>query len=222
MAFFDFLMGGVGGQIKRHARRVANRDAQAEDREISAQWLAEQGTEETLLALCGRFALQLEHGLKDRKEKELAFELLAEHGLLGSQIARRFAKGQPHFHYAVRIVERVEGGDAAIGLLLELLGAESVENEFHPEKKRNLLISLTERRHARVVEGARPFLADFDEGVRHAAIEAMAAQEGDSALPWLSASLLNPQEESTRIRGRLQEIFSQRRWALPGHAADAG
>jgi hypothetical protein len=52
--------------------------------------------------------------------------------------------------------------------------------------------------------------------VRHAAIEAMAAQDGDTAVPWLQASLTNPKEESTRIRGRLVEIFQQRRWPLPG------
>jgi hypothetical protein len=214
MAFFDFLLGGPGGQVKRHGRRVQNRDAQPEDRESSAHWLAQQGTEESLFALCGRFALQLEHGLKDRKEKEMVFDLLAEHGPRGSAIARRFAKEHAHFHYAVRLVERIEGSEAAVELLLELLAAEEVENEFKPEKKRNLLIALAERRHPRVVETARRFLADFDEGVRHAAIEALAAQEGDSAVPWLRASLANPKEESTRIRGRLVEIFQQRRWPI--------
>ncbi|MES2640303.1 MAG: HEAT repeat domain-containing protein [Myxococcota bacterium] len=215
MAFFDFLLGGPAGQLKRHARRVANRDAQAEDREASAHWLAQNGSEEALLAMCARFALQLEHGLKDRKEKDLVFELLAEQGPRGAAVARRWATENPNFHHAVRLVERVEGSEAAVGLLLELLAAEQVDQEFKPEKKRNLLISLAERRSVRVVEAARRFLTDFDEGVRHAAIEAMAAQEGDAAAPHLAQALINPKEESTRIRGRLQEIFVQRKWPLP-------
>lgn len=215
MAFFDFLLGGPAGQLKRHARRVANRDAQPDDREASAHWLAELGSEDALLALCGRFALQLEHGLKDRKEKDLAFELLVEHGQPAAAVARRWASGNPNFHHAVRLVERIEGPEAALGLLLELLEAEQVEQEFKPEKKRNLLISLAERRSPRVVDAAQRFLVDFDEGVRNAAIEAMAAQEGDSAAPHLARALANPQEESTRIRGRLVEIFQQRKWPLP-------
>jgi len=215
MAFFDFLLGGPGGQLKRHARRVANRDAQAEDREASAHWLAENGTDEALFALCGRFGLQLEHGMKDRKEKDIVFDLLIEHGAKGATVARRWASDNPHFHHVVRLVEKVEGGDAAVGLLLELLSAEKVDNEFKPEKKRNLLISLAERRSPRIVAAAVPFLVDFDEGVRHAAIEAIAAQEGDEGAESLAAALANPKEESTRIRGRLVEIFQQRKWPLP-------
>jgi hypothetical protein len=215
MAFFDFLLGGPAGQIKRHARRVANRDAQPEDRETSAHWLSENGTEEALFALCARFALQLEHGMKDRKEKDLVFELLAGHGAPGALVSKRWARENLQFHYAVRVVERVEGPDAALRLLLELLGEEKLENEFKPEKKRNLLIALADRRHTDIVEGAQRFLGDFDEGVRHAAIEAIAAQEGAAAEPLLREALRNPTEESTRIRGRLTEIFQQRRWELP-------
>ncbi|MDP2304864.1 MAG: HEAT repeat domain-containing protein [Pseudomonadota bacterium] len=214
MAFFDFLLGGPAGQLKRHARRVANRDAQAEDREASAHWLAQNGSEEALFAMCARFALQLEHGLKDRKEKDIVFDLLVEHGPRGAVVARRWAAENPNFHHAVRLVERIEGPEAAVGLLLDLLAAEQVEQEFKPEKKRNLLISLAERRSERVVEAAQRFLVDFDEGVRHAAIEAMAAQPGDAAAPYLAKALANPTEESTRIRGRLVEIFQQRKWPI--------
>ncbi len=215
MAFFDFLLGGPAGQIKRHARRVANRDAQPEDREASAHWLSENGSEEALYALCGRFALQLEHGLKDRKEKDLACDLLAGHGAQGAAVAKRWARENLHFHYCVRVVERVEGADASLRLLLDLLAAEQVENEFKPEKKRNLLIALAERRHPEIVAAAHRFLVDFDEGVRHAAIEAIAAQEGNAGEPLLRDALANPKEESTRIRGRLLEIFQQRKWTLP-------
>lgn len=212
MAFFDFLLGGAQGQIKRHARRVANRDAQPEDRESSAAWLSDNGTDDALMGLCGRFALQLEHSLKDKKEKELVAEMLESKGEKGAEIARRWAAANPHYHYPVRIVERIKGSDEATRLLLDLLAGESVDNEFHPEKKRNLLISLAERRHPAILDAAAPFLGDFDEGVRHAAIEALAAQDGDAMRGPLDAARTNPKEESTRIRGRLNEIFQQRRW----------
>ena len=215
MAFYDFLFGIGGSPLKRHARWVANRDAQPEDRELSANWLAEQGTEEALVALCSRFSLQLEHGLKDRKEKELVFDLLVEKGSQGAEVARIFARRDISFAYPLKVIERIEGSTAATEFLLELLAAESVDNELKPEKKRNLLVALAERKHPRLAETARPFLRDYDEGVRHAAIECIAAQEGDVAYPALLAALQNPKEESTRIRGRLSEIFQQRRWTVP-------
>lgn len=213
MAFFDFLLGG--SPITRHARRVANRDAQAEDREASAHWLAEDGSAEALLALCQRFNLQLEHSLKDKKEKDLVFDLLAAKGAEGARAVRAFGKSTVAFAWPVRLIERLEGADAATAFLLELISHESVDNELKPEKKRNLLIALAERKHPGIVEAARPFLKDFDEGVRHAAIEATAAQDGDAGRDALLDVLRNPKEESTRIRGRVAEIFAGRRWTVP-------
>jgi hypothetical protein len=219
VAFFDFLTGGP--PLKKHARRVTDRDAQAEDREASAHWLSEQAAPEALNALCGRFTLQLEHGLKDKKEKELVFELLCGHGAQGAEVARTFARTNPNFQHPVRVVERVEGAAAATALLLELLAGESVDNELKPEKKHRLLLALAERKDPAIVAAAAPFLADYDEGVRNAAVEALAAQEGDAAQESLGAALLDPKEESTRIRGRIAEIFATRRWAL-AEGADPG
>lgn len=220
MGFLDmFLGGGAAGQLKRHARRVSNRDAQAEDREASARWLAENGSEEALVALCGRFNLQLEHSMKDQKERDLVLDLLAEKGAAGAQAVRAFARTSPNFIHALKLVERLEGPQAATEFLLELLAAERVEEEFKPEKKRRLLLSLAERKDPRIAEAAARFLADFDEGVRHAALEAIAVQEGDAGRDALFRALVNPREESTRIRGRLGEVWFVKRWTLP--AADA-
>jgi hypothetical protein len=213
MAFLDFLTGG--GPLKRHSRRVANRDAQPEDRESSAHWLADNGTEEALVALCSRFEMQLEHSMKDRKEKELVLEMICEKGPEGARAARAFAAKTTAFAYAVRVVERVEGETAATEMLLDMLAKESVDNELKPEKKHLLLIALAERKDPRITTDAERFLEDFNEGVRHAAVEAIAAQDGDGGRDALLRALVNPKEESTRIRGRLAEIFQTRRWAVP-------
>lgn len=211
MAWYDIF---TGNSVAKHGRRIQDRDAQAEDRMQSAAWLAEQSTPESLLALCKRFDLQLEHNIKDRNEKEAVVGLLVERGPEGAQAARAHTRGSPNFQHAVRTIERMEGVEAGNTVLLELLRAESVDNEFKPEKKRNLLLILAERKDARVIAGARPFLVDFDEGVRHAAVEAIAAQEGDEGRSGLESALRSQREESTRVRGRLAELFSSRRWAL--------
>lgn len=211
MAFFDFL---TPNSVPKHARRIANRDAQAEDREASAEWLAKDGSDAALLGLCARFGLQLEHQLKDRKEKDRVAELLTGHGQRGASAARGWARANTAFPYAVKVVEAVEGGSAGLDFLLDLLAGEKVEEEFHTEKKRLLLIALAERRDARIAAGAARFLKDYDEGVRNAAVEAVAAQEGEEGREALLAALLNPKEESTRVRGRLAEIFAQRGWPV--------
>ncbi|GDX83443.1 hypothetical protein LBMAG42_52540 [Deltaproteobacteria bacterium] len=211
MAWYDIF---TGNSVTKHGRRMQDRDAQAEDRMQSAAWLADQATPEALLALCKRFDLQLEHNIKDRNEKDAVIELLVERGPLGAEAARAHARGSANFQHSVRTVERLEGVAAANALLIELLSAESVDNEFKPEKKRSLLLTLAERKDPRIVAGAAPFLLDFDEGVRHAAVEAIAAQEGEEGRAGLEAALRSQREESTRVRGRLAELFSARRWAL--------
>lgn len=214
MAFFDFLFGNT---IQKHARRIANRDAQAEDREASAAWLAKEGSDEALIALCGRFGLQLEHQLKDKKEKESVIEYLVEAGPKGTAAARAYAKSSPAFAWPIRVIDQVEGPTAGTDVLLELLSHERVEEEFHTEKKQHLLIMLAERRDPRILGAAAPFLKDFAEGVRNAAVEAVASQGVDEARDPLVAALADPKEESTRIRGRIAEIVAERGWPVEGN-----
>mgnify|MGYP002632875458 CR=1 FL=1 len=211
MAWNDIF---TGNSVAKHGRRMQDRDAQAEDRMKSAEWLAEQATPDSLLALCRRFDLQLEHQIKDREEKSAMVELLVGCGPLGAAAVRQHARASANFQFALRTLERIEGAGSATGFLLELLASERLENEFHPEKKRTLLLTLAERRDPRIVEAAARFLLDFDEGVRHAAIEAIAAQEGEAGRAPLELALKRRDEESTRVRGRLAELFGQRRWPI--------
>jgi hypothetical protein len=216
MGFLDFFSGG--SPLQRNARKVVNRDAQAEDREAALHALAAEGSREALEGICARFSMQLEHGMKDRKEKDLAFDLLCAKGADGSDVAKRYARSASTFAWPLRVVEAIEGAAAATSVLLELLARESVDNELKPEKKLNLLIALAERRDARIVDAAAPYLADFNEGVRNAAMEAIGAQDGDAGRAPLCTALVNPGEESTRIRGRLAEIFAARDWPAPDDA----
>lgn len=225
MAFLDKIF---GDPLKKHARRVGTRDAQPEDREASARWLLDNGSPEALTAVFKRFELQLEHSLKDKKEKELVFDMLVEVGPPAAVAAREFARSSVHFQWAVAVIDRLEGPAAGTRALIELLEHQRVEDEFKPEKKRTLLLFLAERSDPAVTAAAARFLTDFDEGVRHAAIEAIAAQQapeadaGPSPEALLGVALMNPDEESTRIRGRLAEIFATRGWRVPDEAALAG
>jgi len=227
MSFLDKIF---GDPLKKHARRVGTRDAQPEDRESSARWLLDNGTPEALTAVFKRFELQLEHSLKDKKEKELVFDLLVETGPAAAVAARDFARTSVHFQWAVAVIDKVEGPGAGTRSLIDMLAAQRVEDEFKPEKKRTLLLFLAERQDPAIAPAAARFLTDFDEGVRHAAIEAIAAQgaaqenvggatEDTSSRDLLAAALMNPREESTRIRGRLAEIFATRSWPVPEDAA---
>lgn len=219
MGFFDFLTGGKDGQLKRHAKRVKNLNAQAEDRQVSAHWLAEDGSEEAVLGLLGRFEINYEQRMKDAQEKDLVYGLLR--GLGAARVTdpiRTWVRKNSAFARPLQLVEELEGADAAVDLLLEMLGREV--DPFKPEKKRQILIKLSDYRDPRVTERVPACLHDFDEGIRYAAAEALLAQDSDVDLirEELAAALANRQEESNRLRVRIAEAFHQRGWLLGKHA----
>ncbi len=220
MGFLDFLFGGEEAQLKRHAKRVVNLNAQAEDREASAQWLAENGSDEAIQALLNRFTVKYEQGMKDAAEKENVYRLLVDLGPRVADTVATWARSHEQFAQALRIVEHFQGPETAVSLLLEMLAAQN--DPFKPEKKRQILIHLADFRDPRVVDGAAPCLRDLDEGVRYAACDALLAQEGaDGRLrEALLAMLANPNEDSNRAKVRIAEAFHQRRWSL-GDSAEA-
>ncbi len=218
MGFFDFLFGGDEAQLKRHARRMVNLNAQAEDREMSAAWLAENGSPEAVQALLNRFTVKYEQGMKDAAEKEMVYRLLID---LGSKVVdpvRDWARANQNFAQALRIVEHFEGPEAAVQLLLEMLQTE--DDPFKPEKKRQILIHLADFRDDRIAEGVKAALRDFDEGVRYAACDALLAQDGTEEMRQVLATVLaDPEEDSNRMKVRIAESFHQRGWPLGEHAA---
>jgi hypothetical protein len=219
MGLFDFFTGGKEGQLKRHARRLKNLNAQAEDRQVSAHWLAEEGSEEAVLGLLGRYEINYEQRMKDSQEKDLVFDLLRGMGAgrVGPGVRQWVRKNQA-FARPLQLVEELEGTEAAVDVLLDMLGREV--DPFKPEKKRQILIKLAEYRDPRIIERVPACLHDFDEGIRYAAAEALLAQEAadETVRGELAKALANRQEESNRLRVRIAEAFHQRSWSLGEHA----
>ena len=113
------------------------------------------------------------------------------------------------------LLERLQGEEAAIQAAYEILAIERKDgNDFKPAKKKAVLIWLADRRHDDAIEQAAPFLDDFDEGVRYAATEVIAAQKDESGAQPLLTILTNPEEDSNRLRVRVCEVMAQHRWPV--------
>jgi HEAT repeat protein len=217
MGLFNFFSGGPDGQLKRHSKRAMNLNAQAEDREASLHWLAQDGSEQAILGLLGRYSVTYEHQMKDLNEKELVFELLET---LGDQVCapiKIWARSAPKFARPLQLVDKFEGEAATVTLLIEMLALEN--DPFKPEKKRQILIKLAEYTDERIVPAIEPCLRDFDEGIRYATVEAVLSQPDESVLGHLASSISDEKEESNRLRVRIAEAFHQRNWSLGECAA---
>jgi hypothetical protein len=217
MGWFDWLTGGEESQVKRHAKRVRNLNAQGEDRQASAHWLAENGSEEAILGLLGRFTIHYEQRMKDEEEKTLVTDLLRGLGAgkIGAPI-RQWVRKNEAFARPLQLIDELEGKDAAVDLLLDMLGREV--DPFKTEKKRQILIRLSSYVDTRIADRVSPCLEDFDEGVRYAAAEVLLAQDRESVRGDLARALARRDEESNRLRVRLAEAFHKRGWSLGDHA----
>ena len=220
MGMFDFITLQFGSKEKQlilHAKRVKEKDAQQEDRQGSAIWLAQHGTPESIVGLLGRFEMTYEHHMKDAQEKDEVAELVRHLGEDAIRPLESHLGRCKNFARPLSLYQELTDADRALAIVIKLLEKEA-GSELRPDKKRHLLIKLAEYTHSDAVAMALPFLTDFDEGVRYAAAEVLINNpETDAIREGLLAALGNRDEDSTRFRGRLAEIAASRRWALGDH-----
>ncbi len=219
MGFFDFIFGGPGKQIERQCKRVQNINGQPEDREAAALFLAEDGSEEAIYGLLGRFDVRIENAMKDRNEKAFVFDLLVALDEPALEPAMIFAKRCKNIANPLRLTAAIGGDEPMLVTALEMLEEEAVKEDYKPDRKRNLLVMLADLKDNRISPSAVRFLGDFDEGVRYAAAQAVIRQEEEQGRQELLAALANPDEESNRFRVRIAETFATRRWTVEPHAA---
>ena len=220
MGMFDFFM-SPEKRMARHVRRLTNRDAQPEDRQASAEWLASEGSPRAILGLLSRFDMKLDHDIKNSTEIEAMISLVLSLRKDAVEPLKVWLRQCKAVTQPLEILVQLEGERVAIESCYDILARERESgNDFKPAKKRAVLLWLAERRAEDIVEHAAPFLQDFDEGVRYAAAEAIAAAGDDAGrLPMLEA-LADPDEESNRFRARICDVFIQRSWTVTERAQD--
>jgi hypothetical protein len=219
MGFFDALFGS-GKQVLGKSRKLADIFAQPEDREAAARWLADEGSDQAVLGLLGRFDVSIENSMKDAAEKEMVTDLL---GGLGASVlgpARIYVKRCKNMAWPLRVIEATGGWEDALASVLEMLDEEAGKEDFKPDRKRNLLVRIADWRDPRIVPSAARFLGDFDEGVRYAAAEAILSQGTTDGREALITALANPAEESNRLRSRIADAFATRGWTLGDRAQE--
>lgn len=218
MGLFDFWM-SEDQKIAKQQRVLTDRNQQAEDRDKAARWLVDNGTPKAIVALLTRFDMSLENGLKDKTEKETMLAFLRSMGEGVVRPLERHLEKCRQIALPLQLYVELKGEDAAIRKLFEILEIERKKDDFKPEKKVDALVWLAERRHPEAIRSTVPSLEDFDEGVRYAAAEVILAQQDDAGREPLLRLLTNPSEDSNRLKSRLAEVFSQRRWTVPDDLA---
>ena len=152
--------------------------------------------------------------MKDQVEKDRVARLILSLGADAIPALEEFLRRGQNFARAMELYRELAGTDAAKRMTLELLAVEGAKSGLKPTKKHDLLVMLSNFKGIEVTESAVPYLEDFDEGCRFAAVEVLIAQEDTPALRDALLARLGPQEESGRVRHRVADIAVQRRWPV--------
>jgi HEAT repeat protein len=204
--------------VRKHAERVANKRAQAFDRWEAIQALAKLKSRASVEALLPRFTFYVEPSITDQEEKDAAFAAVVDAGSNAHEPVRAFLRKAESISWPVKMLDKVMSPELVIKELVELLSGMSTEYERDPERKIQLLATLSERRDASIAAVAVRFLEDSSEPVRFNAASAVLAQgEGanyrDALIECVRA------EESVRVRNRILDGFAAAGTSVTPHEA---
>jgi HEAT repeat protein len=206
--------------LQRTIKKATNKLAQSPDRWAAMEKLRDAGSEEALYHLFRRFSFASLKMVDDEQEKAWVVQSMVAMGERCLPAMRRYMKSSPTIAYPLRILEDVADHDKALEIIDELLAVEEPGYTRDPARRIQIIDWLAEWKlgsDEEVVERIVPYLADFDEGVRFAAVEAISQRPVPRAAEPLVKALINDKEDSGRLKVRIAEVLSDNNLDLCGH-----
>lgn len=228
---FGLFSKDKGSAVQKTVERATNKLAQQGDRIAALEKLRDEGTDDALAGMCKRWSITSSKGVDDEYEKNWVVDALVGHGLAAVAPLQRFMKSAEQLSFALRVLDRLTSTDdatagklaksKALAFIDELLASEPPGYTRHPERRIDLISWLAEWKtvsSGEVVPRLAPYLGDFDENARFAAIDGLAHHETALIAAPFAHALARPDEESGRIRRTLAEHMVSKKLPLGEHA----
>jgi hypothetical protein len=123
--------------------------------------------------------------------------------------------------FPLRVLERIAPREKVLEVADQLFASEPPGYVRMPERRIDLIRWFSEWKPAtdeEVVTRLAPYVSDFDENSRFAAIDGMAGRDPARIAPPLIAALIRPEEESGRIKRTIVEVLEKSKAPLGDHA----
>jgi hypothetical protein len=208
--------------LQKTIDRATNKLSQQVDRWGALERLKEVGTEEALWGLCKRWGITSMKGVEDEQEKSWVVDTLVGFGPMALAPLRRYMKSAEQLAFPLRVLERIADHDKALEVADELFASEPPGYVRMPERRIDLIHWLGEWKAAtddEVVSRLVPYVQDFDENSRFAAIDGLAGRDPAKIGPPLISALLRPEEDSGRIKRTIVEVLERSKVPLGDDAA---
>ncbi len=208
--------------LQKTIEKATNKLSQQPDRWGALEKLKDDGTEDALVGLCRRFSVTSMKGVEDEAEKLWVVDTLVAKGTDALAPVVRYMKTAEQLAFPLRVLERIASRDKVLEVADELFASETPGYVRMPERRIDLLRWFAEWKPAtddEVVTRLTPYVTDFDENSRFAAIDGMATRDPAKIAPPLIAALLRPEEESGRIKRAIVEVLEKSKAPLGAQAA---
>ena len=208
--------------LQRTIEKATNKLAQQPDRWGALEKLKEEGSSDALVGLCKRFSITSMKGVEDEAEKAWVVETLVAKGEAALDPVVRYMKTAEQLAFPLRVLERIAPRDKVLQVADELFASEPPGYVRMPERRIDLLRWFAEWKPVtddELVSRFTPYVTDFDENVRFAAIDGMASRDPAKIAGPLLAALVRPEEESGRIKRAIAEVLERTKIPLGDQAA---
>jgi len=209
--------------LEKTIAKATNKLSQQVDRWGALERLKEDGSEDALLGLCKRFGITSMKGVEDEQEKNWVVDTLVGLGPAAQKPLERYMKQAEQLAFPLRVLERIAARDKVLEIADSLFASEPPGYVRMPERRIDLIRWFAEWKPAtddEVVSRLSPYISDFDENSRFAAIDGLAGRDPAKIAPPLIAALIRPEEESGRIKRTIVEVLERSKAPL-GDQADA-
>ena len=200
--------------IKRTTDKALNKFGQSIERIHAMEKLLNDGSDESLYTLVRRFSFNCHKTIEDEQEKQWVYETLSKQGQAVIVPLCRFIQSNDSITYPLRVLENVVPEDQILTIIDELLEKEPVGYTRHTNKRVQLLDWIGELEMIspqNSTDRIIPYLEDFDESIRFAAVNAikhrMTPDIEKQLVPPLIQAMTRTSEESLRIKIHIAEIL---------------
>ncbi|HXV60614.1 MAG TPA: HEAT repeat domain-containing protein [Vicinamibacteria bacterium] len=214
----DFLTteGRLKFRIERNTKKLLERYAQHDMRMEAAEKLRAIGTPEAIYGLARRFSATSENLGIDQEEKKAIQDLLVAFGDEAVEPLKRYIRGHDKVTWAIDALARLVSNDALVPFLFEVL-KDGDPVRIRGEKATQILKALENLGEPSAVERILPCLKSPDDTVRYAAIECLQAYGDELSREPLLEALVDPREDSVRVKIRIGEAFEKLAWDVKGY-----
>ena len=214
---FDFFRKGGPSprQIEKTVKRLSESHGEQAPRIEAAQRLVEWGSPEAIFGLLKRFTVSSRVITQDIEEKQMVVGMLVEQGDKAVAPILRFLRTYQQVDWPIRALTEILPRDEFVRSLVEIIEQVGQSEFTSPEHRVSLIRGVHGHVTPEIARVLRHVLADRDDDVRIAAIEALVEVGDEMREPLLEAFIYS--DDRPRIRLRIAEIFADREWPVRGY-----